>query len=101
MVRVGAAEAAKLKYIMMHPMRARIIQTLKNSKKPMYISQIANEVGVDRKLVSYHLLTLLQHDIVTGDYGLRRGPPIDEEGRPIVVRYYSLTKRAQSVIKKM
>jgi DNA-binding transcriptional ArsR family regulator len=100
MVEVGASEAAKLRYIMAHPMRAKIIQTLIKAGKAMYIAQIADEIGVDRKLVSYHLLTLLQHGIVSGRYALRGGPPRDEEGRPIIVRYYELTPKAKSIIER-
>ena len=95
----GRGREDKLRYIMAHPMRYRIIKLLMNTE-PMYVTKIAKKLKIGRKLVSYHLLTLLQHGIVTGKYDLRGGPPADKQGRPIVVRYYSLTEEARRILSR-
>lgn len=98
MVDVGAAEVARLRYIMAHPMRARIIEALTKLGRPMCIPEIANELGIKRKLVSYHVLTLLQQGIVAGEYRPYRGSPEDEKGRLSIAKYYKLTPKAKAVI---
>lgn len=90
-------KSAKLRYIMMHPIRHEIVKLIKKQGKS-YASQLAKELNLDRKLVSYHLLTLMQHKIIVGDYAVRGGPPTDEEGRPIIVKYYELTEEAKKIL---
>lgn len=88
---------SKLRYIIMHPIRYRIVREIEKSGKS-YINRIAKKLRLDRKLVSYHLLTLSQHGVIVGNYGLRGGPPTDKQGRPIIVRYYELTKEAKKIL---
>jgi len=87
-------------YVMLHPIRYRIVKLLEKSKKPLYIAQIAKELKMkkQRKLVSFHLSVLRDHVLAKSKYGVRRGPPTDPEGRPIIVSYYSLTKKAKDTI---
>ena len=90
----------KMRYIMAHPVRYRIVKLLKEAgDEGLYVNKIAKILGIDRKLVSYHMLVLLRNDIVVGRYGVRGGPPTDEKGRPVVVAYHKLTQRAKEALK--
>ena len=94
---VKSEKIDKLRYLMMHPIRYRIVKEIEKSGKS-YAAKIAKNLGLERKLISYHLLTLLQHNIVTAHYGLRGEPPTDEHERPVIVRYYKLTKEAKKIL---
>jgi len=93
-------EKEKLLHIMTHPIRYRIVKEIAKSGKS-YVNQIARKLKLGRKLVSYHLLTLSQHGIVVGSYGLRSKRSTDEKGRPIIVRYYELTDQAKALLSRL
>jgi predicted ArsR family transcriptional regulator len=68
--------------------------------EPIYISKIASALKMPEKskLVAFHLSVLAEHGLVESNYEVRHGPPEDEKGRPIIVSYYKLTKKAKEVI---
>jgi len=89
----GSRETEELS-ILTYPTRYDIYLTLKNSKQPMYASQIARELGIDRKLVSFHLSALEKHGFVTSDIGIAN----PENTSPKAVKYYTITDKADKII---
>ena len=86
-------------HIMTHPIRRKIVQAL-DDQGPMYIARIAKTLNMKHreKLIAFHLSVLSAQHLVEGHYDKLQGPPIDESGRPIIVNYYELTKRAKEII---
>lgn len=87
----------KLAHVMTHPLRYRIIQTLKETKKPLYIAQISKDLGLNRKLVSFHLSTLLKNGLVENKYRLKREAAGGRDEKPMMVNYYKLTEKAKKI----
>ena len=85
--------------ILLFPTRYNIYNTLKNSKKRLYASQIAEKIGVERKLVSFHLSSLERNGFVTSEFDVQNDPP--EEGPPKAVRYYTLTDKAEKLLTEL
>ena len=54
--------------ILLHPMRYRIAELL--AEKPMHIRELIEALGEDRRLVSYHLLTLEEHGFISSEFDL-------------------------------
>ena len=50
-------EMVKSGIIMLHPIRLKILHVLEE-KGEMYIESIAEDTGIDRRLISFHLSTL-------------------------------------------
>lgn len=95
-------KVARMAYIIMHPVRYRIARML--MKKPMYVAEIAREFGdvqKYRKLITHHLLLMSKYGLVKSRYAPKNGPPFDERGRPVIVNYFSLTKEAKEILKKI
>lgn len=97
-ISVRKEKLVKFAHVMMHPLRYQIVRKLKGAKKPLYIAQIAKDLGVNRKLISFHLSTLLQNGLVEGEYRLSRELASGKSGKPVVVNYYKLTKKAERII---
>lgn len=60
-------------HIITHPVRFRLLQYLRNHPEA-HISQIVDGVGLDRRLVSFHLLTLERNGFVVGHYEISKYP---------------------------
>ncbi len=88
----------KFAHVMTHPLRYRIVQILKETKKPLYIAQISKDLGLNRKLVSFHLATLLKNGLVENKYKLKQGTTGGKDEKPMVVNYYKLTEKAKKII---
>lgn len=80
-------------YVLGHPVRAAIIEVLKKKQKA-YIAQIAKELDLSERLVSFHLSILSTTGLVESEYGLSnpRGTP------PRAVRYYHVTPKVDKVL---
>jgi DNA-binding transcriptional ArsR family regulator len=50
-------------HIFLHPVRYRIMELL--AEKPMYINALSSALGMERRLVAYHLATLEERRFVT------------------------------------
>ena len=50
-------ETITLLHLLTHPIRYSIVKQLTKGK-PLYISELSEKLGVDRKVVSFHLMTL-------------------------------------------
>lgn len=80
-------------YVLSHPVRRAVIEVLKKKQKA-YIAQIANELGLSGRLVTFHLSILSTAGFVESEYGLSnpRGTP------PRAVRYYHVTPKVDKVL---
>ncbi len=66
-------------HILLHPLRYRIAELL--AERPLNLQELIETLGEDRRLISYHLLTLEEHGFVSGKLGLyRSGSEQDQPG---------------------
>ena len=83
-------------YVLFQPTRFKILRLLYDTDEPIYISKIADRLGIDHKLAAFHLVTLSQHGLVHGEYGLENPP----HNVPKAVKYYSITDAGKELLKK-
>jgi DNA-binding transcriptional ArsR family regulator len=82
-------------YVATHPTRSNILTQLESQK--MYASKLEEKIGVDRKIISFHLSKLEKAGLVSSEYGLMTS----SKTRPMAVRYYSLTSEGEIMVKKL
>ena len=78
-----------------HPLRYRIVEALAKKPSGLYINQLAEAVGADRQLVSFHLLTLASAGYVEGEYQIAEKP--HSKGK--AVKVYRLTEKVDRAFK--
>jgi len=88
---------ANLLYVLMQPARQKIIKLLLQSK-PLYIEQIAERIGMDRRSVSFHLATLAEKGFVEGQFEMIVEPRNPSRGR--AAKFYKVTPKVKNVITK-
>ena len=83
-------------YILIHPLRRRIINLLQNGEA--YITKIARklEMGSKDRLIGFHLKVLEKNGFVTGRYDLENPNTV-----PIIVRYYCLTPKTNETLRRL
>ncbi len=54
--------------IVMHPVRFKIITCIMESKTPLFVEQIAKDVGQHPRLISHHLDVLEDLGLIKGSY---------------------------------
>jgi predicted transcriptional regulator len=81
-------------YVLAHPVRRAIVEVLK--KKEAYIAQIAKELDLSERLVSFHLSILSTTGLVESRYGLSN----PTKNPPRAVRYYHITPKVEEVLKE-
>ncbi|MBN1762354.1 MAG: winged helix-turn-helix transcriptional regulator [Methanomicrobia archaeon] len=59
-------------HLLLHPTRYRIAELL--AEKPRHINELIAALGEDRRLVSYHLLTLEEHGFVSSKFDFPQEP---------------------------
>jgi len=84
-------------YGLLLPTRYKICKLLEDSQKPMYASRIAEELELERKLVSFHLSWLEEHGFVTSEFGLAN----PAKTAPKAVRYYKPTGKAKELLSRL
>jgi len=87
-------------YVIMQPIRLKIVRLLKENKEPLYIEQIAEKVKEDRRTVSFHLATLAENGFVDGDYEIIK-MPTKNPGRGRAGKFYRLTPKVDEVLQKL
>lgn len=87
-------------YVIMQPIRLKIVRLLEESKDPLYIEQIAEKIEEDRRTVSFHLATLAENGFVEGDYQIIQKPSANP-GMGRAGKFYRLTPKVQDAIKKL
>lgn len=98
--RVGSKEISEKEaeglYVLMHPIRQKIVRLLEQSVEPLYIEEIAKRLGDDRRKVSFHLATLAEHGFVEGEYRIIT-PPTQNPGRGRGAKFYRLTLKGKKM----
>ncbi len=84
-------ELLKEVHVLLHPIRYRIVELL--AEKPMHINGIGNELGEERRLVSYHLRTLEEHGFLSSNYEI--SALSNSKGKAI--RKYEVTEKVKEV----
>jgi DNA-binding transcriptional ArsR family regulator len=80
--------------IVSQPTRLMILHTLTRTKK-VYASNLAEELGLERKITSFHLNALEKVDLVKSEFGLTK------DKRPAAVRYYEITPKGTEILEKI
>ena len=83
---------------MMHPARFQILGTLRETKDPMYVDQIAEVTKIHPRMVSHHLDVLEENNLVKSEYTLIKARGSKRE---VAVRLCSATPKAEEVIKNI
>lgn len=79
-------------HVLLHPIRCRIVELL--AEKPMHISEISKALGEERRLVSYHLLTLEEHGFLSSSYEISE----QQKSKGKAIRRYSVTGKVKEVL---
>ena len=82
-------------HVLLHPIRFRIVDLL--AEKPMHINAISNALGEDRRLVSYHLLTLEEYGFVDSKYEISEEP----KSKGKALKRYWVTDKVEEVISEI
>lgn len=80
--------------IMLHPERRKIIELLKERNTALFIGDIADKTGIERRLVSYHLNTLQENGFAQSEFKVIEPP----HSRGKAGRFYSLTPKVDEVM---
>jgi len=79
-----------------HPLRLKIINLLKE-KRGLHINEIAKRIGEDRRLTSYHLSILEEHEFVRSDFQILR--KATSKGK--IGRVFELTDKFEKIRQKL
>ena len=60
----------------------------------MYVDEIADEIKIDRRLVSFHLTTLEEKGFATSDFKVIRKP----QSKGKAGRFYTLTPKVDTIL---
>lgn len=104
---MSGKEVAKSEYVLLQPHRFAIADLIRR-KGRKYITEISNELGINRKVVSYHVRKLEKAGLVTTKLERtprRRMKPAGEHVRraspaPVLARYVYLTELAEKILEK-
>jgi DNA-binding transcriptional ArsR family regulator len=93
----GSEKVIEEGLIVLHPERWKLIKALREIGKPLFIGEIADKLGMERRLVSYHLATLEQHGFVISEFKIIEPP--HSKGK--AGRFFQLTNKADEIIPKL
>jgi predicted transcriptional regulator len=82
-------------HVLLHPIRFRIVELL--AEKPLHINGISKAMGEERRLVSYHLLTLEEYGFVSSRYEISEAP----KSKGKAIRKYWVTDKVDQVISEI
>jgi DNA-binding transcriptional ArsR family regulator len=82
-------------HVLLHPIRFRIVEFL--VENPMHINGISKAMGEERRLVSYHLLTLEECGFVKSQYEISESP----KSKGKAIRKYWVTDKVENVISEL
>ncbi len=88
-------ELVKDAHVLLHPIRFRIIELL--MENPLHINGISKAMGEERRLISYHLLTLEEHGFVNSKYEISESP----KSKGKAIRKYWVTDKVEKVISEL
>lgn len=101
MVNKNEENDLSLLYVLMQPTRQKIVKTLKESKKPMYIKEISEKIGQQQRNVSFHLATLAEYGLVKGEYREIEKPTHHSAVTGRAAKFYHVTKKLDDVTKRI
>jgi predicted ArsR family transcriptional regulator len=84
-------------YILLQPTRQRIIRTLRDAKRPMYIKEIAEKIGESHRDTSFHLATLASNGFVQGEFREIEPPTHHSAVTGRAAKFYHLTDKVDEV----
>ena len=84
----------ELLHLLAHPVRFRVAKALVEAGEPIFIEQIAKRTVINRRLVSFHLLTLSEHGLVNSDFRVSMLP----KSKGKAARHYWLTDEGKEVL---
>lgn len=76
-------------YCLMQPRKQAILKALQESKKPLYINQIAKVIDLNHRTVAFHLTDLTRFGFVKSKYELNK------EGRGS--RFFKITPKVKQI----
>ena len=82
-------------HVLLHPIRFRIVELLADN--PLHINGISKAMGEERRLISYHLLTLEEYGFVDSKYEISEQP----KSKGKAIRKYWVTDKVNSVISEL
>jgi len=85
-----------LAYLMLHPVRRRIIDIMRSKGSPVYVARVANKLNINPKVASFHIAMLLRYKLVEGRWGTAE----TGKGGERAVKYYSLTEKAREAMRR-
>jgi len=90
-------EIIKEGHMLVHPIRHKIIDLLQQNPEGLHINEISRSIKEDRKLVTYHLLTLLQHGFAESNYEISKYP--SSKGKAL--KKITLTEKTKNTLAKL
>ena len=88
-------ELVKEAHVLLHPVRYRLMELL--AEQPMHINALSSALGMERRLVTYHLTALEDQGFVTSKYEISEQPKL--KGR--ATRVYTATDKVAEVKAKL
>ena len=89
------AELLEDSHIFLHPVRYRLLELLE--EQPRHINALAKALGMERRLVSYHLTTLEDKGFVTSKYMVSE----QDKMKGKALRMYTATDKVGEVRAKL
>jgi len=86
--------------VLLQPTRWKIIKTLKEAGRPMYIREIADAIGEDWKVVAFHLSALAKAGFVEYEWKIIESPK-KNPGRGRIAKFYRVTKKVDEVLSRV
>jgi predicted transcriptional regulator len=83
----------KLVQVAAQSTRLHILDLL--SRQRMYPTQLEKELGIQRRVISFHLNALEKAKLVESNFGL------SGDNRPQAVRYYSITPKGEQIFRML
>lgn len=79
-------------HVLLHPLRYRIVELLE--EKPMHVTGISTVLEEEGRLVSYHLLILVEHGFLRSNFEISE----QTRSRGKAIRIYRVTEKVEEVI---
>ena len=76
--------------------RLKILTLLMKAGAPLYIEQIAKDVGESSRLTAHHLEILEELGLVKSEFGI-----IKDASRPVAGRFFEATKKADEALERL
>lgn len=85
----------EVRYLLSQPIRFGIVDLIRREGKK-YIAEISKELGINRKIISYHLRALEKEKLIKTNLTTK----LPATGNPVLVRYVELTELTVKILEK-